>query len=366
MQYSLYIHIPFCKSRCHYCNFYTLPSNTGVPDEYIDAQIRDFMRYAPKTAAGAPLRPATVYFGGGTPSMLTPQQAAKIISAVNPRKNAEITLEANPESVTYKALCGFKAAGVNRLSLGVQTAGEKNLETLGRLHTPHMAKNALVLANKAGFSNKSCDIMLALPGYSYDELDDTLRLVYEGGAKHISAYMLKIEGETPFGKNRPSNLPSDDACADFYLYAVKQLAGYGYKQYEISNFAQKGYKSRHNLAYWQVKNWLGIGPSAHSCILGKRFSFGCDVNAFIKDTLPLANEPDMTAEDYIMLCMRLNKGLNERELYQKWAVALSDEQAAFLQQLCHAGYAKKTKHSWALTSSGMLVQNSILAKLFTV
>ena len=203
MSLGLYLHIPYCFSKCRYCDFYSHPGERGVPDAYVDALLRELHRFAPN----APLRPDTVYFGGGTPSLLTPAQAERLIRAAEPVPGAEITLEANPETVTEESLRGFRAAGVNRISFGVQSARDTQLRTLGRPHSAKQARAAFAAARRAGFENISGDIMLALPHYTQAEFDETLELIEKGGATHISAYLLKIEPDSAFGKHPPEGLP---------------------------------------------------------------------------------------------------------------------------------------------------------------
>ena len=204
MSLGLYLHIPYCFSKCRYCDFYSAPGQRGVPTQYVDALLRELARFAPE----APLHPDTIYFGGGTPSLLSPADAARLIAAAAPAPGAEITLEANPETVTEDSLRAFREAGVNRISFGVQSARDSQLKTLGRPHTARQARAAFAAARRAGFTNISGDIMLALPHYTQAEFDETLELIAEGGATHISAYLLKIEPDSAFGRHPPEDLPS--------------------------------------------------------------------------------------------------------------------------------------------------------------
>lgn len=363
MSYGLYIHIPFCGQRCAYCDFYSTQASGGVPEGYIDALLRDFAWYAPRESGGSPQRPATVYFGGGTPSLLLPRQVARVLEAVNPLPGAEITLEANPESATLEKLRGYRQAGVNRLSFGVQSANEESLRRLGRLHTARQARQALGAARQAGFVNISGDIMLALPGYTNREFDETLALLQAEGATHISAYLLKIEEGTAFGQHPPQGLPGADEASEFYLYAVEQLAAQGYAQYEISNFARPGFESAHNLIYWDCGEYLGLGPAAHSCMAGRRFSFAPDVARYVQGGSAPRQEGECTVEDYILLRLRLAAGLSEAEMDKRYGVTLSQRQRALLERLAAHGLARPTGEGWALTPQGLLVQNSILAQL---
>lgn len=355
MGFGLYLHIPYCLAKCRYCDFYSAGASRGVPDEYVDALIA-------RTAAMCPRRPETLYFGGGTPSLLSSAQVSRLVKAADPLPGAEITLEANPETVDEEKLAGFRAAGVNRLSLGVQTADDESLSRLGRPHTAAQSKAVLAAAKVAGFENITGDIMLALPHYTRGEFDRTLSLLAEGGAAHISAYLLKIEPGTPFGKNPPQGLPSEDEAADFYLYAVEELAKAGYAQYEISNFAKPGFEGRHNLIYWDCRDYLGLGPAAASCMGGRRFSFGRSTADFLAGAAP-APEGECTGSDYIMLRLRLAEGLRLSLLKERYGLAFDEGRLAFIRRCVAAGYAVFDGDRLALTPEGMLVQNSILTEL---
>ena len=300
---------------------------------------------------------------GGTPSLLTPAQAKRLIRAAEPVSGAEITLEANPETVTEESLRGFRAAGVNRISFGVQSARDTQLRTLGRPHSAKQARAAFASARRAGFENISGDIMLALPHYTQAEFDETLELIEKGGATHISAYLLKIEPDSAFGKHPPEGLPTGDEAADFYLYAVEQLEHHGYRQYEISNFAKPGYEGRHNLIYWDCGDYLGLGPAAHSCMGGKRFCYAPDTAAFLQDAAAPIMDGNCGAEDYLILQLRLRKGLDLAAYKAIYGKQFSTAQLAFVQNCVRAGYATFDGSTLALTPAGLIVQNSILAQL---
>ena len=355
MAFGLYLHIPYCFSRCRYCDFYARPGVRGVPEEYVDALLRELRRFAPG-------RPETVYFGGGTPSLLSPAQAARLIQAADPLPGAEITLEANPETVDEASLRGFFAAGVNRLSFGVQSARDVQLRTLGRPHSAAQARAAFAAARKAGFENITGDIMLALPHYSREEFDETLALIQEGGAQHISAYLLKIEPDSAFGRRPPEGLPTSEQAAEFYLYGVEKLAAAGYAQYEISNFARSGYEGRHNLLYWDCRDYLGLGPAAHSCMEGRRFYYPPDTAGFIQGAEPV-QDGVCDAEDYLMLQLRLKTGLSLSKYRELWGGRFTPRQMDFLRRCEKAGYLTLTPDTLALTPAGMIVQNSILTEL---
>lgn len=359
MPLGLYLHIPYCFSKCRYCDFYSRPGARGVPPGYTDALLRELARFT----GGAPLRPDTLYFGGGTPSLLAPADAARLIEAAAPVPGAEITLEANPETVTETGLRAFRAAGVNRISFGVQSVSDAQLRLLGRPHTAAQAREAFAAARRAGFDNISGDIMLALPSYSRAEFDATLDLIEGGGAVHVSAYLLKIEPDSAFGRRPPEGLPGPDEAADFYLYAVDRLAERGYRQYEISNFAQPGREGRHNLIYWDCGDYLGLGPAAHSCMGGQRFYYPADTDAFLRGDAAPVMDGGCGAEDYLMLQLRLTKGLDLDAYRRLYGKELSTRQRAFVENCVRTGYARFDGRTLALTPAGMLVQNSILVEL---
>lgn len=358
---GLYIHIPYCASKCYYCDFYSAAVQGGVPDAYVDGLLRELARFT--NCDTGPLRPDTVYFGGGTPSLLTPGQVRRVLAAAAPAPEAEVTLEANPETVSEASLAGYREAGVNRLSFGVQTAFDESLARLGRRHTAARAGQALAEARRAGFANISGDVMLALPGYTRAELAATLALLAEGGCTHISSYLLKIEAGTVFGAKPPAGLPDDDAAADFYLAAVEQLAALGYGQYEISNFAKPGYASRHNLLYWDCEDYLGLGPAAASCLGGRRFSCRRGTAAFLAGPAVYDDEGPCTGQDYVMLRLRLTEGLHLPALQRRWGIVWGEGKRAFCRKLAAQGLASFDGERLALTPRGMLVQNAILGEV---
>ena len=354
-KYGIYLHIPYCRARCRYCDFYTAPGARGVPREYVEALKRELRRPHPA--------PDTLYFGGGTPALLTPAQAAELIAAAGPRPGAEITLEANPDAVTPETLAGFRAAGVTRLSFGVQSARDSQLRTLGRLHTAAGAARALAWAREAGFPDLCGDIMLALPGYTRAEFDETLALLAEGGCTHISAYLLKIEPGTAFAARPPAGLPDPDAAADFYLYAVDRLEAAGYRQYEISNFARPGHEGRHNLLYWNCRDYQGIGPAAHSCVGGVRRFWPGDTAGFVAGTVQEEEEGRCDAEDFLLMQLRLTHGLDMAEYQARGGAPFTAAQQTFLRQCQAHGYAVWDGRTLRLTPAGMVVQNAILEEL---
>lgn len=354
-RFGIYLHIPYCPAKCRYCDFYSAPGHRGVPQAYVDALLRELGRNT--------RRPDTVYFGGGTPGLLSPAQTEQLLSAAAPLPGAEITLETNPDAVTPERLAGFRQAGVNRLSLGVQSARDAQLRRLGRTHTAAAAAAALKAAREAGFPDVCGDIMLALPHYSREEFDETLSLLKEGGCTHISAYLLKVEPGTAFDRFPPQGLPNADEAADFYLYACRRLEQEGYRQYEISNFARPGHEGRHNLLYWNCEEYLGIGPAAHSCIGGVRRFWPADTGAFLAGTLREQEEGVCDAEDYLLMQLRLTGGLRLQDYHDRGGAPFDRRRLRFLEQCVRHGYARFDGSVLALTPAGMVVQNAILEEL---
>ena len=356
--FGIYLHVPYCKAKCRYCDFYSAPGARGVPQSYVAALLRELGKNT--------RRPDTLYFGGGTPALLSPAQVAALVEAAAPLPGAEITLEANPDTVTRETLQGFRAAGITRISFGVQSADDTQLRRLGRTHTAAKAAEALQLAREAGFPEICGDIMLALPHYTNAEFDATLSLLQQGGCTHISAYLLKIEPDTAFARFPPEGLPGPDEAADFYLYAVQKLAQAGYRQYEISNFARPGHEGRHNLLYWNCRDYWGVGPAAHSCLDSVRSFWPAGpgaVDAFIAGTLEPRTEGICDAEDYLMLRLRLRDGLDLEQYAARFGGALNPRQRAFAGQCAAAGYAEFDGRVLRLTPRGLLVQNSIVSEL---
>ena len=281
---GIYIHVPFCRSKCQYCDFYSLSTKDDkLMDGYLDA----ICAHIKEAGALAPAyKVDTIYFGGGTPSFFGAEGMATILTAVRRSfdvdNNAEITFEANPDSVTDKLLKRLRAEGFNRVSLGIQTDDDELLRKLGRPHTFENAVSAYHRIRKAGFRNVSVDLMYGLPGQTIRAWRETLEHVLTLNPEHISCYGLKVEEGTPLYEYRDyAKLPDDDAQADMYLAAIEMLKAYGYRQYEISNFARKGLYSKHNMKYWTGGEYLGFGPSASSDFAGKRFTLCRSVQEYI-------------------------------------------------------------------------------------
>ncbi|MBR6360310.1 MAG: radical SAM family heme chaperone HemW, partial [Clostridia bacterium] len=324
---GLYVHIPFCRSKCPYCDFYSFFPRPETVDRYVEkvcADIKD-----------SPYRFDTVYIGGGTPSFIGEERITSIIKSADFTENAEITVECNPSDTgnTDKEFdfTALKNAGVNRISMGLQSAVDSERKSLGRKAGKDEVSRALERAMKSGIDNISLDLMLGIPGQSEKSLRESVDFCISSGAKHISAYILKIEDGTFFGKNRDRIiLPDDDETADFYLAASGMLKSAGYKHYEISNFALPGFESRHNLKYWHSEEYLGLGPAAHSFIDGRRFYFDRDIEKYISGAAPVDDGEGGSEYEYIMLALRLSEGI----VFEKYAGIFRKELSGRFKERC--------------------------------
>ncbi|MCI8624557.1 MAG: radical SAM family heme chaperone HemW [Provencibacterium sp.] len=362
---GLYLHVPFCRQKCGYCDFYSLAASEETRDAYT-ARLCEMLGCLPFGRQHF----STVYFGGGTPSLLSARQIGRILDTVrrfHTVSGEEITLECNPGTVSLPFFQEIAAAGVNRISLGLQSADAGQLRFLGRRHSLADVRQAAEWARAAGISSLSLDVMLALPGQTGDQLRETLRFCYASEADHISAYLLKIEPGTPFARQDVAALcPDADQAADLYLAAVHDLAAHGYRQYEISNFCLPGKESRHNLGYWLGKPYLGVGPAAHSLMEGKRFFFERSLEAFLQAERPWSLlHPDGEGgglEEFFMLRLRLAEGLDLLEVNRRYKIrpAALLKSAALLEK---AQLLAVRGSRLALTPEGFLVSNAVIARL---
>lgn len=343
---GLYIHVPFCRKKCPYCDFYSVGFREELAAQYADAILRNIRRYNE--------RYDTVYFGGGTPILLA-RDIPRILAEVHRTPNAEITVECNPCEMDKETLEVLFNAGVNRLSVGVQSASNRELKALGRTHNFEQARRAILTACEVGFCDISADIMLAIPEQTRESLAYTIGELGKLPIKHISAYMLKIEPNTVFGK-KPPLLPDEDETASLYLEVVRSLAENGFIQYEISSFARHGMTSRHNLKYWRREEYIGIGAAAHSFYGGKRFAVPRDLRGFIESEHQPEEVTDASPdelEERIMLGLRLTEGI-PKPLWERAQGGLSR---------IPERYYKIENGRLSLTPEGFLVSNEIIALL---
>ncbi len=374
---GIYIHIPFCRSKCQYCDFYSL---TTKDDKLLDSFIDAITAHMKEAGSLAPNHIVdTVYFGGGTPSFFGADGMATLLGAVRRHfdvaADAEITFEANPDSVSDKLLKRLRAEGFNRVSLGVQTDDDALLQKLGRPHNYAQAVAAVQRIRKAGFRNLSIDLMYGLPGQTLSAWQDTLRHVLTMGPEHMSCYGLKVEERTPLYQYKDvCGIADDDTQADMYLAAVEILRSKGYRQYEISNFARKGMVSRHNMKYWTGMEYLGFGPDASSDFGGKRFTCVRDLMAYIDGIKgggqvlsQLQEIPTRErAGEYLMTRLRTVSGINAEEYEKRYLLPFAPLEEALQRFAGQNLAAKGVDGRWYLTAEGFLVSNSIISDLLLI
>lgn len=361
---GLYIHIPFCSSKCKYCDFYSFSPKENDMDSYLEAVLSALEKQKENISGTFD----TIYFGGGTPSFFGGERISQIIKKAKECfsfcTDTEITVECNPSSADESLMKALSASGVNRISMGVQSAVTKERQLLGRKSNCAQVQNAISLAKKHGIYNISLDLMLGIPEQTMLSLDESLDFIIESGVTHVSAYMLKIEEGTPLYTEQKSLVfPDEDTVCDMYLHTVKRLESAGFMQYEISNFAKEGFKSRHNTKYWLGNEYLGIGPSAHSFINKNRFFYERDINAFIKGCNPVFDSFGADEEEYIMLRLRLTDGLYFKDYFQKFKKEFSKSQIQKCMEFEKRGLIKMSEKGISLTPEGFLVSNYIISEL---
>lgn len=358
---GIYIHIPFCVSKCTYCSFYSFSSDEATKDKYCEKLINELKKWGAEIS-----RPiSSVYIGGGTPTAMNGERLYRILDAVNKNfrvlKDAEITVEGNPAD-NYEGIAPFlKKGGCNRFSLGVQSANEKELAVLGRRHDNNDVKNAVTLLKENGISNISADLMLGLPGSTEKTLKNSIDFILSLGVPHISAYILKLEKGTKLGGIANTlNIPDEDNICEQYLYLSKELKNAGYEHYEISNFCKEGFHSRHNSAYWECEEYLGFGPSAHSFYEEKRFYYKNDLAEYLSSPSPIPDGEGGTVEEYIMLGLRLKKGISNAEFEDRFHKKLPESIFIKAKKLQENGLCDIINERISLTDKGMLVSNSLI------
>ena len=374
---GIYIHVPFCRSKCQYCDFYSV---TGRDDKLVDSYMEAVCAHIKEAGALAPDYVVdTVYFGGGTPSFVGADCLAQILATVRKyfdvSSSAEITFEANPDSVTDKFLRRMRNEGFNRVSLGIQCDNDAILKKIGRPHTYKDAVAAVQKIRKAGFRNLSLDLIYGLPGQKLEDWLHTLRHVLALQPEHMSCYGLTVEEGTPLYEYREfCDLADDDEQADMYLAAVKMLHQNGYRQYEVSNFCRKGNVSRHNLKYWTGGEYLGFGPNASSDFAGRRFTVIRDLPGYIegiKTGGQVLQEVQQIphrerAGEYLMTRMRIASGIDPKEYENKFLLPFGPLEAK-LNRFKEQGYAQKTFDGrWHLTPEGFLLSNTLITDLLLI
>lgn len=362
---GMYIHIPFCISKCRYCDFYSLTNKKELMPEYTQ-RVKEAVEYYGEKYER---QYNSLYFGGGTPLLLGEEDLADITDSVRPllTADAEVTAEGNPAAAGSFDFSALKAAGINRLSLGLQSSNQRELEALGRIHSADDAKETVIAAQKAGIDNISLDLMIGIPYQTEESLIESAEFCAALGVKHISAYMLKIEEGTPLASSPLKKLcAEDDEAAKLYLALCERLTALGFEQYEISNFAKAGFESRHNLKYWQSGEYLGIGPAAHSFMEGRRFYFDRSISDFLTMPFSASEKEEGTGGDwdeYAMLRLRLAKGLDLDELLQLYPYADAEGILRRSRLYISAGLVKTDGRSISFTPKGFLLSNALTAEI---
>lgn len=367
---ALYVHIPFCAAKCAYCDFASYPNRQDAWRDYLDAVIRELADWRSALEAR---ELATVFIGGGTPSLLPVGEIARLLDGVRRcvpiRGDAEITMEANPGTLTPEKLCSCRDAGVNRLSLGAQAMDDRLLRSLGRIHTAKDVTIAVDMARRAGFDNLSLDLMYALPGQTMEDWQGTLDAATALSPEHLSAYNLIVEEGTPLAENVARGaltVPDDDMAVDMQRMAVDRLAAAGYARYEISNFARHGRECRHNIVYWQRGDYLGVGCAAHSLMDGVRFENPRGLDEYLGGTRrlnPVRLSREDAMEETLMLSTRMCRGMDLAAYRRAFGVDFAQGREDALRSLESLGLLTWRDGFLRLTGRGMEVQNAVVVEL---
>ena len=366
---GLYVHIPFCVRKCNYCDFCSFPVDS-IPEkaEYLAALCREIESYRDRE-----IHIDSIFFGGGTPSLLTPEEMEGVVLSIKKSfvlsSDIEFTVEANPKTLDEKKLLALVRLGVNRLSIGLQSIHENEQKILGRIHNYDDFAEMYTLARRCGIENVNVDLMYGIPEQTMDSFAKTLSSVAELSPEHISLYGLILEEGTPFYERQDGlSLPSEDAECDMYYYAGEFLHKKGYSHYEISNYAKAGRECRHNLKYWRDEEYIGVGPSAYSYFEGKRFGNTRDLREYIDgncakyDSEEIIDKVD-EAYEFVMLGLRLAEGFSLDEYKRKFGIDFEAGREEILEKFAKEGYLTKEDGRLSLTERGFYVSNTIINEL---
>ncbi len=370
---GLYLHIPFCRSKCDYCDFYSLAGREDRMDEYQKALVRHVVESS-AVARNCPVD--SIYIGGGTPTWYGEKRLLELLRTVKRHfcmaKDVEVTVEANPDSVDGKMLRHLRRAGVNRISMGMQSGSDEELRSVHRPHTYQQVEDAVAAVRAAKIRNLNLDLIYGLPGQTEESWHETVEKALSLGPEHLSCYGLTIEEGTPLAQRvaRGEQLPDEDQQATLYLWTVERLAQAGYEQYEISNFAKRGYQSRHNMKYWMGRPYMGLGVAAHSDFGGRRYSFVSDLDAYIQGMLSgdeVVDESEKITRrergsEYLMLRLRTVHGIDEWE-YRREYMMNFDPIEAKLSEFEQKGWARRQGRRWQFTPEGFLLSNQLIGQL---
>ncbi len=369
---SIYIHIPFCDHKCIYCDFYSIITQKNK-SAFLDSLKKEIAwygeKYKDRFSAG------TIFFGGGTPSLMSPDEIKFILDEINNffqiDNDCEITMESNPGTIGDDGVSGYLNAGINRLSVGIQSFNDDELKFLTRIHNSETAQNSVINAHKSGFENISIDLIFNLPGQTKEKWTDNLETAVNLPVKHISAYSLILERGTILNKmvlDGKVKMQDDDYDAELYEITIDFLKDNGYDQYEVSNFCRPGYECRHNLAYWEYQNYLGLGPSAHSFIDKTRWwnftSLGYYMDAVKKGGIAVMNSEKISRneeiEEFVMLGLR-SRGLNIEKYTQLVGPAVAEYKLYYMESLEILGLVERKDNFIKFTKSGYAISDEIIA-----
>lgn len=366
---GIYVHIPFCKRKCNYCDFYSIKWSDEVENRFITALIKEI-----KSSNDMNRIVDTIFFGGGTPTIIKPENMGKIIEEIKNTftvdENSEISIEANPNTLTAENLSMYKKIGINRLSIGVQSLNDDILKKIGRLHNSNEALEAIDRARTYGYDNLNIDIMFNIPGQTILDIEDTINKIIKRNVKHISFYSLKLEKGTPMYLMEKDNkiiMPEEDVERDMYYAGRSIMEQKGIMQYEISNFARDGFECKHNLKYWNQEEYLGFGPSAHSFLNNERFSNPSDINLYCDNaeqnnfnkTIQEVLDEDALIFEYIMLKLRLTSGLDTNKFKEKFNFDFNDKYEKQVKYLMSNNLVEYCDNNIKLTNKGMDISNFV-------
>lgn len=372
---GVYIHIPFCKSKCNYCDFYSISWNKELEKRYVKAVINEIKIYNESLETNYIVD--TIYFGGGTPTIISPLSLSKILDEIKSvfkvEENSEISIEANPNSLLSDNLSFYHNIGINRLSIGVQSLNDDLLYKIGRIHNSREALDSIDRATINGFSNINVDVMFNIPGQTVKNIENTLSEIVKHNINHISFYSLKLEKGTPMfimEKKNKLTMPEEDIEREMYYCGRNVMENNNLFQYEISNFAKKNYECKHNLKYWNQEEYIGLGPSAHSFLNMTRYSNSADLNnyclnsekkIFERNIYEILNYEDMKFE-YIMLQLRLNKGLSICDFNEKFLIDFNTTYLSQIEYLIKNNLLEYKGDCIRLTKKGMDISNYVFTQ----
>ncbi len=368
---SIYIHTPFCKSKCRYCDFPSFSQKEYLAEEYFHCLVKEIQRSEHKSKTIS-----TIFFGGGTPSLVDEKYIGMVMDELgrnfNIADDCEITLEANPGTLTGRKASSYRLSGINRISIGMQSHDEAILATLGRIHTSEDVARSVEMIRSAGFDNYNLDIMCALPGQDIALLEKSLEFAVSLDATHISAYSLIIEEGTPFFEMQDTLiLPSEEEEREMYHLCKEFLAACGYERYEVSNYSRKGYICRHNKYCWEHEDYIGFGSAAHSFAWPQRWENTSSPEEYIRriknNSSPVVYSENLTneelKEEYIMLSLRMTEGINIQKLKSKYGYDILSDKNSEISSLIKLGYMGMSDENLFITTKGFDISDSITLKL---